>query len=203
VSTGVAISEEAASSRGRVYSQLAHREQSDVQLISRVARGDDDALAELYDRHGRLAYGVALRVTRDSMLAQDAVQEAFVALWRTAPQFDPRRASVAGWIVLLVRRRAIDLGRRETRSTRALHTWPPELESPAAEHHALTRLESARARVALRGLAPEQRAVLQLAYYDGLSQSEIATALEIPIGTVKSRTFAALEHLRTALSAPS
>ena len=175
-------------------------QRSDHDLVAGAADGDTRAFSELYDRHGALAYGVALRVTRDVASAQDAVQEAFVQLWLGASRVDPGRTSVAAWIVLLARRRAIDLARRETRAARTLSTPLHDLETPAAEVHALVRIESERARAALCTLTPDQRAVIELAYYRGLSQSEIACALEIPTGTVKSRTRTALAVLRVALA---
>src|ERR687885_1587461 len=88
---------------------------SDEALVALVARSDDTALAELYDRFGRAAYGLALRVLRDAALAQDAVQEAFLTAWRTAPGFDPQRASASTWLLTLVHRRAVDVVRREER----------------------------------------------------------------------------------------
>ena len=171
---------------------------TDHELMAAMSRGDHDALAELYDRHGRLAYGVALHITQDAMLAQDAVQEAFLQIWRGAAAVDRRRTSITAWVVLLARRRAIDLTRGHVRSART----PPvhERDAPAAEEQALTNLESRRARAALKTLTPEQLDVIQLAYYRGLSQSEIATERGIPIGTVKSRTHSALQDLRVALS---
>jgi RNA polymerase sigma factor (sigma-70 family) len=183
----------------RARSRRIRADDSDHELVASVSRGNELALAELYDRHGSLAYGVALRVTRDRALAEDAVQETFVQLWKHAELIDPRRTSVAAWIVLLARRRAIDLTRCETRTTRPLPVSPSELETPAAEEHALTNLEGRRARAAVRTLAPDQLAVIELAYYQGLSQTEIARALAVPLGTVKSRTFAALACLRSAL----
>ena len=165
-----------------------------------MARGDAHALTTVYDRHGRLAYRIALQITGNATSAEDAVQEAFVQLWLHASTIDPERTSLVAWIVLLARRRAIDLVRRETRATRARSLRPEQTEAPAADEVALVEHERLRARAALSRLEPGHRDVIELAYYRGLSQSEIARALAIPLGTVKSRTRSALACLRHALS---
>jgi RNA polymerase sigma-70 factor (ECF subfamily) len=142
---------------------------------------------------------VALAITRDGMLAEDAVQEAFLQLWRGAAQIDLRRTSVAAWAILLARRRAIDLTRRHAQDGRT----PPlaERSAPAAEEHVLTLLESRRTRAALQSLSAEQRGVIELAYSRGLSQAETAEELDLPLGTVKSCTHSALRALSAALGA--
>lgn len=174
-----------------------YAEQSDRQLVAGASDRDALALAELFDRHGALAYGVAMGVTRNPMCAQDAVQDAFVQLWLKASTIDTTRTSVAAWITMLARRRAIDITRREANASRPRLASRAELETPPAEEQALIRIESQRARDALEALNPAQRTVIELAYYRGLSQAEIAESLEIPLGTVKSRTFSALACLRT------
>ncbi len=184
----------------RVRSTRPHARQSDHQLVTRAAQGDELAVAELYDRHARLAYSVAFGITRNSIFAQDAVQDAFLQLWLKPAKIDPKRTSIAAWIVLLARRRAIDLTRSEARAARPRYTSAAELESPAADEQALTSIEGQRARAALRRLTPEQLAVIDLAYFRGLSQSEIARTLAITIGTVKSRTHTALACLRATLA---
>jgi RNA polymerase sigma-70 factor, ECF subfamily len=146
-----------------------------------------------------LAYGVALRVLRDSALAEDAVQDAFLTVWRRAASYDPARGEAAAWIVMLVHRRAVDIVRRQQR----FNSLPVELEAAGRpplsegvdEQVALRSVVHA----ALRSLSGAEREVIELAYWCGLTQSQIAAALGIPLGTVKSRTVNALAKLRDAL----
>ena len=172
---------------------------SDDALLALVARGDDDALAALYDRFGRVAYGIALRVLRDPGLAQDAVQEAFLGAWRTAAAFDPARGSASTWLLTLVHRRAVDVVRREQR--RRTEPLPDEPADAAgqADDDALVRDRRRAVQEAVARLPADQRRALELAYYGGLTQSELAEALGIPLGTVKSRMFTALARLRDLL----
>jgi RNA polymerase sigma factor (sigma-70 family) len=172
---------------------------SDEELLGLVARGDDAALAELYDRYSRSAYGLALRVLRDGALAQDAVQEGFLAVWRNAGRFDAERAKPSTWILTLVHRRAVDLVRREQRRRGdPLESAPMASGEDTSEEAALR--ERRRAVQAALGQLPElERQALELAYYGGLTQSELAEQLRIPIGTVKSRMFSGLRRLRGLL----
>jgi RNA polymerase sigma factor (sigma-70 family) len=171
----------------------------DADLLEACSAGDEQALGCIYDRYGALAYGVALRVLRDAALAEDAVQEAFLVVWRQAAIYDPARGKAATWIVTLVHRRAVDLVRRQHR----FNALPLELAAVAPPAAVSADEEAVAARLeleaALRSLSSAEREVLDLAYWGGLTQSEIAAALEIPIGTVKSRTFKALANLRAAL----
>jgi RNA polymerase sigma-70 factor (ECF subfamily) len=178
---------------------LAHL--SDEALVSFVARGDDDALAELYDRVGRTAYGLALKVLRDARLAEDAVQEAFLNVWRTAASFGADRAKASTWILTIVHRRAVDLVRREERR-RADPLDDVTHEGAAtdsAEEQAWLGFERERVQLALRELPDGQREAIELAYYGGYSQSELAERLGVPLGTIKSRMFAGLTRLRELL----
>jgi RNA polymerase sigma-70 factor, ECF subfamily len=180
-----------------------HAHLSDEALVALVARGDQDALAELYDRVGRIAYGLAVRVLRDERLAEDAVQEGFLAVWRSAAGFRAERAKASTWILTLVHRRAVDLVRREERR----RTEPLEAETSAAaseaaeatDEAAWLRFERERVQAALRQLPDAQREALELAYYGGFSQSELAERLGVPLGTIKSRMFAGLARLRELL----
>ena len=180
-----------------------HAHLSDEALVALVARGDQHALAELYDRVGRVAYGLAVRVLRDERLAEDAVQEGFLAVWRSAAGFRAERAKASTWILTLVHRRAVDLVRREERR----RTEPLEEETAAAageaseptEEAAWLRFERERVQTALRQLPDAQREALELAYYGGFSQSELAERLGVPIGTIKSRMFSGLARLRELL----
>ena len=176
---------------------LAHL--SDEALVALLARGDDGALAELYDRFGAVAYGLALRVVRDAALAEDAVQEAFLMVWRTASRFVAERAKARTWILTLVHRSAVDLVRREqTRRTDPL-TDQPDHGGRTAEEEAWLRLERARVQEALKRLPDQQREAIELAYYGGFTQSELADRLGEPLGTVKSRMFTGLSRLRDLL----
>lgn len=189
---------------GVVVERLGPRRSSewrdDTELLTLCARGDERALAELYDRHGRVAYGLALRVLRDQTLAEDAVQEAFLAVWRTAGTFRPERAKPRTWILTLVHRRAVDIVRREQRSrTEPFPEGSAEL-GPGTEDEAWLRARRRLAQEALSRLPDEQREALELAYYSGFTQSELAARLGVPLGTIKSRTFAGLARLRELLA---
>ena len=180
---------------------LAHL--SDEAIVALVARSEELALAELYDRHHRVAYGLALRVLRDEALAEDAVQEAFLAVWRTAGRFIPERAKASTWILTLVHRRAVDLVRREQRRrTEQLTEGDDARTEVSAADDAWLRLERERVQAALKKLPDTQREALELAYYGGFSQSELAERLGQPLGTIKSRMFAGLTHLRELLDSP-
>jgi len=176
---------------------LAHL--SDDAVLDLLARSDDSALAELYDRYGGPAYRLALRVVRDASLAQDAVQDAFLTAWRTASGFDPRRGSVSTWLLTLVHRRAVDVVRREDRRRGSPLEDAPVASGDATDETAETRALRRDVQAALEELSTAEREALELAYYGGLSQSEIAEKLDVPLGTVKSRMFAGLARLRDVL----
>jgi RNA polymerase sigma factor (sigma-70 family) len=180
---------------------LAHL--SDEALVALTARSDEVAFAALYDRFGRAAYGLALRVLRDEALAEDAVQEAFLGVWRGASRFFPERAKASTWILTLVHRRAVDLVRREQRR----RADPlPDVDfggkGPSAEDSAWLQLERERIQAALGALPDHQREAIELAYYGGFTQSELAERLGEPLGTIKSRMFAGLARLRELLDHP-
>ncbi len=175
----------------------------DEALLALVSRGDELALAELYDRYGRVAYGLALRVVRDSALAEDAVQDAFLSVWRTAGSFLADRAKASTWILTLVHRRAVDVVRREQRRRAAPLDLATETEDalgpPVDDEVELTDRRRA-VQEALRQLPDEQREALELAYYGGLTQSELAERLSVPLGTIKSRMFTGLRRLGDLLA---
>jgi RNA polymerase sigma factor (sigma-70 family) len=176
---------------------------SDEAVVALVARSDQTALAELYDRFGRVAYGVALRVLRDEKLAEDAVQEGFLAAWRNADRFMPERAKASTWLLTFVHRRAVDLVRREERRRAdSLQEAVEQAPSGSAEEDAWLRFERERVQAALKQLPDQQREALELAYYGGFSQSELAERLGQPIGTIKSRMFTGLARLRELLADP-
>ncbi|MDQ5820101.1 MAG: sigma-70 family RNA polymerase sigma factor [Actinomycetota bacterium] len=176
---------------------------TDEELIGRMAAGEEAALAELHARHHRTAYAIALRALADRALAEDAVQEAFLDLWRGSARWDPARAKLSTWICVLAHRRAVDIARREARR----ETAPEQAETWAADAYTTEELVVLRedrrdVQSALEQLTATQRNVIELAYYGGLSQVQIARTLEIPLGTVKSRVFEALSSLRELLPAP-
>jgi RNA polymerase sigma factor (sigma-70 family) len=183
---------------GRQESEAA-REPSDEQVLEAVGRGDDDALGVLYDRFGRLAFRLAFRILRDRALAEDAVQEAFLAVWRSADAYKRERAKPSTWILTVVHRRAVDLVRREqSRRGEPLEVAPEPSVGPVDED-AVLRDRRAAVQAALTELPGDQRQALELAYYGGLTQSELAERLGVPLGTVKSRMFAGLGRLRELL----
>jgi RNA polymerase sigma-70 factor, ECF subfamily len=182
---------------------MARSIRDDHDLLTACAEGDEEALGSLYDRFGTVAYRLALRVVRDAALAEDVVQEAFLTVWRQAASFDPSRGRASTWILMLVHRRAVDFVRNQAR----FNALPDQLEGAAplavftesADDDVELRETRRDVQAALATLSRAEREVLDLAYWGGLTQSEIATRLDIPPGTVKSRTFSALARLREAL----
>ena len=176
---------------------------SDEALVALLARSDEQALAELYDRFGRVAYGLALRILRDQSLAEDAVQEAFLTAWRTADRFMPERAKASTWLLTLVHRRAVDIVRREERRrAEPIETAGEPAEETPIDEAVWLRYERGRVQEALRRLPDQQREALELAYYGGFTQSELAERLGQPVGTIKSRMFSGLARLRDLLGDP-
>jgi RNA polymerase sigma-70 factor (ECF subfamily) len=179
-------------------------------LVARIAAGDERALGELYDRHGRGAYALALAIVGERADAEETVADAFGQAWRTAGQFDPARGSVAAWLVTITRTRALDLvrarGRRARVLTRAALENTEGLAAPLAQaseapDRGVERAEARRlVERSLAELPEPQRRVIELAYFGGLTQSEIAAQLREPLGTVKTRTRAGMERLRGLLA---
>ena len=173
----------------------------DSGLLAAVAGGDHEALGELYDRFGRVAYGLAIRVLRDHGLAEDAVADAFLSVWRSAGRFDARRGSAKNWILTLVHRRAVDLVQRSERQHRVEEAVVERSEASAADTAELND-ERARVQKALAALPAKQRAALELSYYAGYTQAQIALELDLPVGTVKSQVFNGLKRLAQLLGEP-
>ena len=175
----------------------------DVQLLSRLASGDLDAAAALYDRHAAQIYGLARRIVRDDQDAEDVVQDVFSQAWRTADRYEAGRASVIGWLVMMTRTRALDrLRARQARPDMRPQALPDALASrdrPASDL-LLASEQAAHVREALLALPETQRTALELAYFEGLTQSEIALRLSEPLGTVKTRIRTALATLRRRLT---
>lgn len=162
--------------------------------MSRVATGDEEAVTALYDIYAGPLYGFGLRRLGDPALAEELVQAVMTRLWRRAGRYQPARGSVRTWVFTMARTVAIDLYRRQPRAEPVDSL--PEPADNVDELEALLRAEAVRA--ALDRLTPEHREVLDLGYFRGLSQSEIAGRLVLPLGTVKSRTFYALKAFRLA-----
>jgi RNA polymerase sigma-70 factor, ECF subfamily len=176
---------------------------SDAELIERCAQRHEGSLGELYDRHAGLCLHRAVDVLRNQALAEEAVQDAFLDLWKTAESFDPDRAAVRTWLCVLVHRRAVDIARREAKHHLAdgVVSSPPSA-SYTAEELLLLQIDRRRVRAALDRLSPTQRQVIELAYWVGLTQSQIAIRCDVPVGTIKSRTFDALARLAKLLTIP-
>jgi RNA polymerase sigma-70 factor, ECF subfamily len=170
----------------------------DLQLIKRVAQGDEGAFLALYDRYVSRVYGLTLRILGESMLAEEATQDAFLKLWSRARMYLPERGSLLLWLLSIARRTALDRlrleGRRPTLSDAhdPAEAWQtiPDGNSLSEESHWRSL------NFAVQALSPEYRQVIELAYFQGLSQSEIAEVLGWPLGTVKTRLRAAMERLR-------
>jgi len=177
--------------------ELAHL--SDEAIVALVSRSDESALAELYDRYSSSAYALARRIVRDPSLASDVVQEAFLAVWRSADRFVPERGRASTWVLTLVHRRAVDLVRREERRRADPLDDDQAGGAPSAEEAAWLQLERERVQEALRELPDQQRELLELAYYGGFTQSQLAERLGRPLGTIKSQMYTALRNLRDIL----
>jgi RNA polymerase sigma factor (sigma-70 family) len=180
----------------------ARAAESEPELLRRIASADLVAFEALYDLFGSAAYGVALRITSDQALAQDIVQDAFISVWRNAAGFDPARGSVRTWLLAIVHHRAVDEVRRR-REIEGLPNPdddpPPPLTQPDVWGEVAGRLDATTLREAFAGLPEPQRETLRLAYYEGLTQEEIASRTGTPLGTVKSRTRLGLLGLRRRL----
>ena len=180
-------------------------DREDLQLHRRLSAGDRGAFDELYRRYSPTAYGIAYRLTGQRLLAQDVVHDAFLALWRAPEAFDATRGAFRSFFLALVHHRAVDTIRREerlrARQDRAANLEPATGEDPServVDDDFVARRRS-EVRDALADLSAEQRQVLEMAYFAGKTQVRIAEELGIPLGTVKTRTFAALRKLRRAL----
>ena len=177
------------------WGRLGMRGDEDEVLLRRVARsGDEHALSELYDRYAGLIYGAGLRYLGDRGLAEDLVQDVLFSVWRNAASFDPSRGSFAAWIHRITRNRATDLIRRRRARVRTIGDDAPFESGEKDPAGDLSR--SFDVASALASLSPAQREILVLAYVEGLSQREISRRTGTPLGTVKSRTTAALRAMR-------
>lgn len=171
--------------------------EDDALLLTRVHLGEESAMASLYDRYSRLVYSVALRVLRDAAAAEDVMQEVLMQVWRSPSTFASARGSLGGWLAVVARNRAIDLLRRR-RPTDSVDDVPLASSFNLAEEAERTSLME-HARGAIQQLPPAQRKTLEMAFFDGLTHSEIAEMTGDPLGTVKTRIRGALLSLRKAL----
>jgi RNA polymerase sigma-70 factor, ECF subfamily len=174
---------------------------SDWSLIERVVARDETALAALYDRYSGLLCGILNRILRDAQAAEEILQDVFFQVWRNAAQFDPARGSIAGWLVVAARNRAISrLRRRNPGETEELVentvVLPTNIETEAAQKEMMGKVRSA-----LADLSKDQQQAVELAYFEGLTHSEIAARTGDPLGTVKTRLRSAVESLRKKLPA--
>jgi len=179
---------------------------TDALLASRLTAGDDLALAEAFDRFGAAVYGAARRVTGDGASAQDVAQDVFVNLWSQPGRYDPAAGSLRTYLVVLARRRAVDLIRSELRRIARQerhHRLAPGRPASSPGDDVLAADMAATIRAAVRALPESQRRVVELAYFEGLSYREVAAAAGIPEGTAKSRIRLALAKLETALGCPA
>ncbi|HVL91081.1 MAG TPA: sigma-70 family RNA polymerase sigma factor [Actinomycetota bacterium] len=179
------------------------QQQRDLASIGKIARGDEHAFGDLFRRYAPGALGIATRVLVDRVLAEEVVQEVFVSLWKRAGQYDGSRGTVRSWLLAQAHHRAVDVVRREeAERRRTTTTYAPEPPLPSADdviEDAWLADRRARVQAALPALPDEQRAVLEKTYFEGLTQAQAAEALGVPLGTVKSRTVAAMRRLRDTL----
>jgi RNA polymerase sigma-70 factor (ECF subfamily) len=173
------------------------------EVIARIARGERGALRSAYDSFSGRAMAIALRILGSSEEAEEVVQDTFVEIWRRAADYRPERGTPAAWIASMARSRAIDRLRERTRAANTIRTLaaePPRDPEPPPSESAARRQERSRVRAALSLLPPEQRRAVELAYFDGLTQSEIARATGEALGTVKTRMRLGMEKLAAALA---
>jgi len=176
---------------------------SEAELMRQVAAGDTGGLETLYDRYHAMAYALALRITTETGLAEDVVQDSFLGVWRNAARYAEPKGSVRGWLLAIVRHRAIDAIRRQRNGValgdQSDDTLSASLTIPDIWPEVAGRLDAEQVRGALTALPPAQREVIELAYFDGLTQREIASHTNAPLGTVKSRMRLGLVALRQQL----
>jgi RNA polymerase sigma-70 factor, ECF subfamily len=180
-------------------------EYSQSTLVARVAAGNEDALTQLYDTTNRMVYGLALRILGEETAAEDVMLEVYLQVWRTAESFDPTRGKVASWLVSMTRSRAIDLLRSRRAHRMSVEQSLDEIPDPheggtSLEQLAIQTSQSAFIQKSLTELPADQRRAIELAYFSGLSHSEIAAHTGLPLGTVKTRIRLGMVRLRELLA---
>jgi len=174
-------------------------ERNDGALIAAVRSGNQDAMAQLYDRYSSVVYAVALRVLGDAGAAEDVLQEIFMQLWRNPGAFDASRGNLAPWLAVIARNRAVDLLRKrrpQAEITETLVSVEPDLASEADRGRHVEKV-----RAVLKAMPASQRSALEMAYFEGYSHSEIAEKTKEPLGTIKTRIRTGLMLLRKAVEA--
>jgi RNA polymerase sigma-70 factor (ECF subfamily) len=181
-----------------------HAAEGDAGLVERLQRREPQALGDLYDRYGRLAYSLILRVVRDTGIAEDLVQETFLRVWNRVQAFDAQKGALGPWLLAVARNRAIDYlrsaGGRERNAVEFEETDHPSLYIDM-EQGILASDKARRVKRAVEKLSAPQRQVIELAYFEGLSQTEMAARMGQPLGTVKTWVRTALKNLRDELGA--
>jgi RNA polymerase sigma-70 factor (ECF subfamily) len=187
----------------RVSEAAAPQTGSDLaELLKRSGRGDEAAFAQLYDATSSRAYGLAVRVVRDPSQAEEVTQEAFLEIWRTASRYDAARGSAVSWVLTLVHRKAVDGVRSAEASTRrdtTYHQGSQAVEHDSTAEAAHASMEARRVRQAMESLTEVQREALELAYFKGYTHTEVATMLDLPVGTAKTRIRDGLIRLRDTM----
>jgi RNA polymerase sigma-70 factor (ECF subfamily) len=177
----------------------------DATLLSRLLQKDVSAFEQLYDRHSRLVYGLVLRILQQASTSEEVVQDVFLQLWRNADQYDSSRGPFVPWLCTMARNRALDQLRLKSERQRRREDQPDELPpvvvAPDYEKALDEKRRAERVRVLMASLAPQQKKAIELAYFEGLSHSEIAAALKEPLGTVKSWIRNGLLRLKEGLRA--
>ncbi len=179
-------------------------EQSDLELLARISRSDVDALAALYDRYGRRVFALAVRILNDAATAEEITQDVFLSMWRRSSSYSPDKGKFTTWLFSIAHNRTIDeLRRRRRDGSRNSDVIEDHLDLESGEispdESAVAQSEYAMVREAMSVLPPEQRQVVELAYFHGLTQAEIAAKMSQPLGTVKTRMRLALKKLRDAV----
>ena len=176
----------------------------DRDLVRRVADGDEDAFRRLFRRYGPAAKSLAARVVRQAFMAEEIVQESFLVLWRSPASYREDRGTFRAWLMSTVHHRAVDMVRREEAHRRRSLNVDPEHVQEDIGQQVVEDVDLAQSRVrvreALQDIPPEQRQVLEMMYFDGKTQTTIATELDLPLGTVKSRTMLGMRRLRALLA---
>ena len=173
---------------------------TDIALLDRIVARDEQAVAELYDRHHRLLFGLILRILRDRSEAEEVLQEVFVLVWTRAQTYDAALGSPAAWLVRIARNRGIDRLRANNVRMRAAEAAPLPVAEDSPETRAALSEQQRAVACALESLPPEQRVLIEQAYFLGLTQSELAERFKLPLGTVKTRIRTGMMALREQLS---